>query len=115
MVESYVDGMTSSEPHDMDTQQEVALIKRAQLLTDLEISVGAAVVELRDMAHGRADLLASAAGSQIGAFLASPRKADPNHLLAGTLLVLAGASPELVQDAVESARRKTGLFAHEAA
>jgi hypothetical protein len=115
VVESYVDGMTSSEPHDVDMQQEVALIKRAQLLTDLEISVGAAVVELRDMAHGRADLLARVAGSQIGAFLASPRKADPNHLLAGTLLVLAGASPELVQDAVESARRRTGLFAHEAA
>ena len=112
--ESYIDGMLSSGPHE-NTPQEVALIRRAQLLTDLEISVGAAVVELRHMAEGRADLLASAAGSQIGTYLGSPRKADPNHLLAGTLLLLAGADSELVEDAVESVRQWTGLFARGAA
>ena len=106
--------MIRSEPHE-DNQREVALIRRAQLLTDLEISVGAAVVELRRMAEGRADLLASAAGSQIGTYLASPRKTDPNHLLAGTLLVMAGAKPELVEDTVESVHRWTELFAHGAA
>lgn len=106
--------MISSEPHE-DNQREVALIRRAQLLTDLEISVGASVDELRQMAQGRADLLASAAGSQIGTYLASPRKTDPNHLLAGTLLVMAGANPKLVEDAVESAHKWTGMFAHGAA
>ena len=95
-----------------DTQRELALIGRAQLLTDLETSIGAAVVELREMAGGRADLLASAAGSQIGTYLASPRTTDPYHLLAGTFLVLAGADSDLVEDAVESVRRWTGALTH---
>lgn len=99
--------MFSREPR-QDIQTELALISRAQLLTDLETSIGAAVAELREMADGRADLLASAAGSQIGTYLASPRSADPYHLLAGTLLVLAGADTDLVEDAVEAARRWTG-------
>ena len=99
--------MFSREPHE-DTQKELALISRAQLLTDLETSIGAAVIELREMAAGRADLLASAAGSQIGTYLSSPRTTDPYHLLAGTLLVLAGADTDLVEDAVESVRRWTG-------
>ena len=98
-----------------DAQQEMALIWRAQLLTDLETSIGAAVVELREMAEGRADLLASAAGSQIGTYLASPRTTDPYHLLAGTLLVLAGADTDLVEDAVETVRRWTGTLADGAA
>ncbi len=99
--------MFSREPR-QDIQKELALISRAQLLTDLETSIGAAVAELREMADGHADLLASAAGSQIGTYLASPRSADPYHLLAGTLLVLAGADTDLVEDAVEAARRWTG-------
>lgn len=99
--------MFSREPR-QDIQKELALISRVQLLTDLETSIGAAVAELREMADGRADLLASAAGSQIGTYLASPRSADPYHLLAGTLLVLAGADTDLVEDAVEAARRWTG-------
>ncbi len=103
--------MFSHEPHE-DALREIALVNRAQLLTDLESSIGAAVLELREMAEGRADLLASAAGSQIGSYLASPRKTDPHQLLAGTLLVLAGADSDLVDDAVESARRWTSLAAH---
>ena len=87
-----------------DAQREDALISRAQLLTDLEISVAAAIDELRVMAHGRADLLANAAASQIGVYLSSPRTTDPYHLLAGTFLVLAGADTDRVEDAVESVR-----------
>jgi 3-hydroxyisobutyrate dehydrogenase-like beta-hydroxyacid dehydrogenase len=101
--------MATSESH-QDTQHVVALISRAQLLTDLEISVAAAIDELRTMAQGRADLLADAAASQIGAFLASPQKTDPYHLLAGTFLVLAGADTDLVEDAVESVRRWARLL-----
>ena len=88
-----------------DANREVALISRAQLLTDLEISVAAAIDELREMAHGRSDLLANAAASQISVYLSSPRTTDPYHLLAGTFLVLAGADTDRVEDAVESVRR----------
>jgi hypothetical protein len=104
--------LTSPTPH--DTVQEAALISRAQLLTDLEISVAAAIDELRDMANGRTDLLANAAASQIGAYLASPRSTDPYHLLAGTFLVLAGADTDLVEDAVEDVRRWSVLLSREA-
>ena len=105
--------MLSSEvPH--DTLHEAALINRAQLLTDLEISVAAAIDELRDMADGRSDLLANAAASQIGAYLASPRTVDPYHLLAGTFLVLAGADTDRVEDAVEDVRRWSVLLSREA-
>ena len=93
-----------------DTQQVVALVSRAQLLTDLEISVSAAIDELRGIAQGRSDLLASAAASQIGAFLASPHRTDPFHLLAGTFLVLAGADMDVVEDEVESVRRWARLL-----
>ncbi len=44
--------MFSSETS-QDAQREDALISRAQLLTDLEISVAAAIDELRVMAHDR--------------------------------------------------------------
>ena len=103
--------MFSHEPHE-DALREIALINRAQILTDLETSITAAVLELREMSDGRADLLASAAGSQIGTYLATPRTTDPNQLLAGTLLILAGADSDLVEDAVESARRWTSMAAH---
>ena len=102
--------MTTSESQH-DAQQEVALINRAQLLTDLEISVAAAIDELRALAGGRSDLLANAAASQIGAYLASPQTTDPYHLLAGTFLVLAGADTDLVEDAVESVRRWSTMLA----
>jgi 3-hydroxyisobutyrate dehydrogenase-like beta-hydroxyacid dehydrogenase len=101
--------MNTNTSHE-DHHREVALVSRAQLLTDLEISVAAAIDELRDMAQGRADLLANAAASQIGTYLASPRTTDPNHLLAGTFLVLAGADNDLVADAVESVRRWARLL-----
>jgi hypothetical protein len=102
--------MTTREAH-VDTQQELALIGLAQLLTDVEVPIGAAVAELRETAGDRADLLASAAGSQIGTYLASPRTTDPHRLLAGALLILAGADPDLVEDAVEDVRRWTGIHA----
>ena len=79
--------------------------RSAQLLTDLEISVAAAFDELRAMAGGRADLLANAAASLIGAYLASPKTTDPYHLLAGTFLVLTGADTHMVENEVESVRR----------
>lgn len=106
--------MFTREPH-ADAQLETALIRRARLLIGLDTSTGAAVVELRKMAEGRADLLASAAGSQIGTYLASPRTTDPRHLLAGTLLVLAGADSDLVEESVESVRRWTASLTHGAA
>jgi hypothetical protein len=95
--------------------QETALVRRAQLLTDLEKSVAATIDELRDMARGRADLLANAAASQIGAYLASPRTVDPYHLLAGTFLVLAGADTDRVEEVVEDVRTWAVLVSPEAA
>lgn len=106
--------MFNREPH-ADTEQEMALIWRARLLADAETSIDTAVVDLRELAEGRADLLASAAGSQIGTYLGSPRTTDPHRLIAGALLVLAGADADLVEDAVESVRRWSGSLAHGAA
>jgi hypothetical protein len=107
--------MFSREPH-ADVEQEMSLIWRARLLAaDATASIDGAVVELRELAEGRADLLAAAAGSQIGTYLASPRTTDPHRLLAGALLVMAGADSDLIEDAVESVRRWTGSLAHGAA
>jgi hypothetical protein len=106
MLDPYRGGMTGR-TLDPDTTLEIALIGRAQLHTALETPVAVAVSELRELAGARVDLLASAAGSHLGTYLGDPRATDPQRLLAGTLLVLAGADPDLVGDDIESVRRWT--------
>lgn len=89
-----------------DTQREIALARRAELLTDLDTSIKAAVSELRAMSDGRPDLLAAAAASQLGTYIADPHATDPNHVLAGALLLLAGADTDLVTHSMETDRRR---------
>ena len=92
-------------------QHEHELIRCAQRLAAHELKIRVSVLELQTMAAGRSDLLASAAGAQIGSYLAEPRAADPHRLLAGTLLILAGADQDLIEDEVNAARRWTAARA----
>ena len=89
---------------DPDTTLEVALIGRAHYLVELHTPTIQAVARLRQLAGPRADLLASAAGSHLGAYLGSPRTTHPHRLLAGALLVLAGADVDLIEDEIEAVR-----------
>jgi len=86
-------------------QLEHELIRAAHRLASHELKIRVSVLELRTLADGRTDLLAAAAGAHLGTYLAEPRAADPHRLLAGTLLILAGADRDLVAGEVESARR----------
>lgn len=68
----------------------------------------AVVEELRDEAAGHTDLLAQAAGSLIGLYLARPTATQPRAVAAFATLVLAGADPQaLVARADESRERMT--------
>ena len=108
--------MFSREPH-ADVEQEMSLIWRARLLAaDATASIDGAVVELRELVlNDIGPTLEPTAIAQIGTYLASPRTTDPHRLLAGALLVMAGADSDLIEDAVESVRRWTGSLAHGAA
>jgi len=100
--------------HERELQHERELIRCAQRLASHELKIRVSVLELQTLAAGRSDLLASAAGAQIGAYLAEPRAADPHRLLAGTLLILAGADQDLIEEEVEAARRWTAAPAEPA-
>ena len=90
---------------DPDTTLEVALIGRAHLLVELNTPPSEAVKQLQVLAGPRTDLLASAAGSHIGAYLGASRTTHPHRLLAGALLVRAGADTDLIDDEIELVRR----------
>jgi hypothetical protein len=92
---------------DADTELELALIGHAQLLISQETAVTTAVDELRTLASGRGDLLANAAGIHLGAYLAAPQTSDPDRLLAGAMLALAGADADLIGTEIETVRRWT--------
>ena len=98
--------------HDPDSELEVALIGRAHLLVEFDTPPGDAVKQLRDLAGQRTDLLASAAGSHLGAYLGAPRTTHPHRLLAGALLVRAGADADLIEREVEQVRNWVRRPAH---
>lgn len=90
---------------DPDLALEVDLIGRAHLLVEFNTPPHDAVRQLRELAGPRTDLLACAAGSHLGAYLGAPRTTHPHRLLAGALLVLAGADTDLIEEEFESVRR----------
>ena len=58
------------------------------------------------MAGGRADLLAAAAGTILGGYLARPGMSHPQTVYAVALLVLAGADVDLIVEHVDRARAR---------
>jgi hypothetical protein len=90
-----------------DEDLETALTGRARHLIALGTSFADAAADLRELAGTRADLLASAAGIHLGTYLGSPRTTDPHRLLAGALLAIAGADPDLIEDDIEAVRQWT--------
>ena len=90
---------------DPDAKLEVELVGRAHLLVELGSPTLDAVAELRSLAGPRPDLLSKAAGSHLGAYLGSPSTTHPHRLLAGALLVLAGADADLLESEIETVRQ----------
>lgn len=90
---------------DPDATLEVVLVGHAHYLIEVHTPTIEAVAQLRELAGSRADLLASAAGSHLGAYLGSPRTTHPHRLLAGALCVLAGADTDLIDEEVERVRQ----------
>lgn len=96
-----------------DTALEVSLNGTAGRLAGDEIDTLDAVAQLRDLAAGRNDLLAKAAGTKIGGYLGSPM-ANPIALKAAYLLHLAGSAHEhaILVTAADDTRRNAGGSAY---
>jgi hypothetical protein len=60
--------------------------------------LAASIAELREMAGGRDDILAEAAGITAGAWYADPAAHVGHELIAAAMLILAGASGRLPLD-----------------
>jgi hypothetical protein len=88
-----------------DQHLEMRLGTTATRLARTGVERAAAVAELREIAAGRADLLALAAGRALGGFLARPGDAFPGDLHAPALLLEAGADPALVPGHADETRR----------
>ena len=78
---------------DPDRFREIALSATARRLAQEEADYREAVLQLRALADGRADLLAIAAGGLLGSYLARATVTDPRLVRAAALLVEAGADP----------------------
>ena len=98
---------------DPETALEISLNGTAGRLAADDIDVADAIEQLRDLAAGRTDLLAKAAGTKIGGYLGSPLS-NPNNLKAAYLLHLAGAGDDHASlvAAVDTARRNIGGSAY---
>jgi hypothetical protein len=66
-----------------------------------------AVAELEELAAGRVDLLAAAAGSILGGYLSRPGMSHPQTVYAVALLVIAGADVDLIVEHVDRARARS--------
>ncbi|MDQ1106618.1 hypothetical protein [Nocardioides zeae] len=91
-----------------DTALKISLEAGARRRLEDGMPFEVVVEELRAEAAGRTDLLAQAAGSLIGLYLARPTATQPRSVAAFAALVLAGADPQaLVERADESRERMT--------
>ena len=89
-----------------DVRLEVRLNGTATRLAHAEAPLREAVAELQELAAGRADLLAAAAGSILGGYLSHPGMSHPQAVYAMALLVLAGADVDLIVEHVDRARAR---------
>lgn len=87
-----------------DTKLEINLIGTAGRLLREGVAWDDAVSQLREIADGRGDLLARAAGNHLGGYLASPGMHHPTELRAALWLLEAGAEPSLVAASVDRVR-----------
>ena len=90
-----------------DVRLEAALNGAATRLAHVDAPMSEAVAQLDEMASGRADLLAAAAGSILGGYLSRPGSTHSQALYAVALLVLAGADVDLIVERVDRARRRS--------
>jgi hypothetical protein len=72
-----------------------------------EVPLREAVAELEELAAGRGDLLAAAAGSIPGGYLSRPGMSHPQAVYAAALLVLAGADVDHIVEQVDLARARS--------
>jgi hypothetical protein len=93
-----------------DMRLEIALIGTASRLIGQPKTD--AVAELPGLAHGRADLLARAAGHLLGWYLGRPGTTDPSAVYAAALLLLAGADPDLTVEHTEAIRLRVQAPSH---
>lgn len=87
-----------------DTALMISLQAGARRRLEDGISVDVVIDELRREAGGRDDLLAEAAGSLLGGFLAAPEISPPRVILAAASLVAAGADRARVVERAEKVR-----------
>jgi hypothetical protein len=98
---------------DPNTALTISLDGTSRRLVDERVPTAAAVDQLRELAAGRTDLLAKAAGGMLGGYLGHPL-ASALALPAAYLLILAGADQDhatLVATADEH-RRNSGRSAY---
>lgn len=87
-----------------DTAIEVTLDAVARRHGHELTPVGDAIADLRDIAAGRRDLMASAAGSILGGYLGGPGTCNPVDVYSAGLLILAGADPDEIVAHVDDIR-----------
>lgn len=98
-----------------DQHLEIRLSSTARRLARAYVDRAVAVEELRDIAGGRADLLALACGRALGDFLGRPLAQHPGDLHIAALLLEAGADPKLVIVHTDSTRDYSSRSHHSTA
>lgn len=98
-----------------DQHLEIRLSSTARRLARAYVDRAEAVAELQELAGGRADLLALAAGRALGDFLARPAVQFPGDLHIPALLLEAGADPKLVVVHTDETREYVGRGHHSTA
>jgi hypothetical protein len=88
-----------------DTALEISLNGTAARLHHEGLPAADIIAELRRIANGRADLLAKAAATHLGGWLAAPGMSHPATVTIAGYLVQAGADPETITAAVDQTRK----------
>jgi hypothetical protein len=95
-----------------DTALEISLNGTAARLHHEGLPADEIIAELRKIANGRADLLAKAAATHLGGWLAAPGMSHPATVTIAGYLVQAGADPESITDLVDQVRRNASGSAY---